>query len=239
MRWGISHIGVSLIFLAATSYFVFFLWYPKPFGVNSGVLKIYALLILVQLVLGPALTLFLYKKDKKKLISDLSVVLLLQLAAYTYGMIVIAQGRPAWIVFVIDDFEIVRPADLYLVEGRRMPDEFSPSIARGPSIVAAVYSEDEEVRFKQKQDELILGKSLVLEPETYRTFESQRPRVKEKMRGLDELEKFNSKNAVNAVRKEWPAATSWLPLKGARQDMAVLLDRDAAVVAVADVRPWD
>jgi hypothetical protein len=231
--------GLSLILLAGTSYFVFSVWYPRPFAVASGVLKIYALLVFIQLVLGPVLALFLHKKDRKKLIFDMSVVLLLQLVAYTYGLMVIAQGRPAWIVFVIDDFEIVRPVDLDLAGGRRMPDEFSPSITRGPSIIAAVYSEDEEVRFKQKQDELISGKSLVLVPEAYRTFASQRHRIKAKMRRLDELVEFNSKDAVDAVRKEWPAATSWLPLKGARQDMAVLLDRDAAVVAVADVRPWD
>jgi len=229
----------SLILLAAAFYLVFFIWYPWPLWRASGVLGIYGLLVLVQLILGPVLTLFLYKNDKRKFIFDVFVVLLIQLAAYVYGMAAIAQGRPAWLVFAVDDFEIVRPADLDLEGAGGGRDEFSSSIRHGPLIIAAIYSEDEEVRFKQKQDELTSGKKLVFEPEAYKAFATQSHRVQAKARGLEELEKFNSKRAVDDARREWPVATSWLPLKGARHDMAVLLDKDAAVVAVADLRPWD
>lgn len=229
----------SLIFLASAFYFIFLVWYPWPLWRASGVLGIYGLLVLVQLILGPALTFFLYKKEKSKFVFDVFVVLLIQLAAYVYGMAIVAQGRPAWLVFAVDDFEIVRPADLNLKEAEGIRDEFLPSIGRGPSIVAAVYSEDKEIQFKQKQDELISGKKLVFELGVYKAFATQNHRVQAKARRLEELEKFNSKRMVDNVRSEWPVATSWLPLKGAHQDMAVLLDKDAAVVAVADLRPWD
>ena len=239
LRGAIWHMAFSLILLAGAFYFIFLVWYPWPLWRTSGVLGIYGLLALVQLILGPALTFFLYKKEKSKFVLDVFIVLLIQLAAYVHGMAVVVKGRPAWLVYAVDDFEIVRHADLNLKEAEGIRDEFFPSIGRGPSIVAAVYSEDKEIQFKQKQDELISGKKLVFEPEAYKAFATQSHRVQAKARGLEELEKFNAKHAVDDVRREWPLATSWLPLKGAHQDMAVLLDKDAAVVAVADLRPWD
>lgn len=239
LRGAVWHLAFSLILLVGAFYFIFFVWYPWPLWRASGVLGIYGLLVLVQLILGPALTFFLYKKEKSKFVLDVLVVLLIQLAAYVHGLAVVAQGRPAWLVFAVDDFEIVRPADLNLKGAEGVRSEFFPSIGYGPSIVAAVYSENKEIQFKQKQDELISGKKLVFEPGAYRAFATQSHRVQAKARRLEELEKFNSKRMVDDVRSEWPVATSWLPLKGAHRDMAVLLDKDAAVVAVADLRPWD
>lgn len=233
------HAAFSLIILVGAFYFIFFVWYPRPLWRASEVVRISGLLALVQMILGPVLTFFLFKRDKRRFVFDVSIVFLIQLAAYAYGMTIVAQGRPAWLVFAVDDFEVVRPADLDSRSASQMRVEFVPSIWRGPSIVAAVYAEDKEVRFKQKQDELISGKKLVFEPEAYRVFATQSQRVQTKVRRLDELEEFNSKLAVDDARREWPIATSWLPLKGAHQDMAVLLDKDAAVVAIADLRPWD
>lgn len=87
---------------------VFFVWYPSPLHSATGVTAIFLLLLIVDVVLGPLLTLLVFKPGKKSLAFDLSVIILLQLSALTYGLYTVAEGRPAWLVFSVDRFELVR-----------------------------------------------------------------------------------------------------------------------------------
>lgn len=229
----------SCAFLAVAYSLVFSLWYPHPLEKTSDALKVFSVLALVNLVLGPALTLVLYKKDKRKLAFDLLVMFLLQAAASAYGISVLAQGRPQWLVFVVDDFEIVRPVDVDFKDRNKLSAKVVTSFFNGPTAVAAVYSSDQETRLKQKQDEIVLGKNFAAEPEAYQALATQAAKVREKARKLVELEQFNSKRAVAAAQMKWVTATGWLPLKSNRRDMVILLDKDATVIAIADLRPWN
>ena len=38
--------------------------------------------------------------------------------------------------------------------------------------------------------------------------------------------------------KKYPQAQSWVPLTASAVDMVVLLDKDAQVVKIVDLRPW-
>ncbi|MGQ2994795.1 TfpX/TfpZ family type IV pilin accessory protein [Variovorax sp.] len=234
--WQITY---SSVFLAVVYFFVFLLWYPHPLEKTAEVVKVFGVLALVNLVLGPALTFVLYKEDKKKLVIDLLVMFLLQLIACAYGVFVLAQGRPQWLVFVVDDFEVVRPVDVDLKGHDRLNAEMVASFFHGPKVVAAVYSGDQEIRLKQKQDELILGKSFAKELEAYQVLATQAAKIREKARKLVDLEQFNPKQDVAATRMKWAAATGWLPLKGNQRDMVILLNKEGAVITIADLRPWN
>lgn len=43
---------------------------------------------------------------------DLTVIAVLQLGALSYGLWTVAEGRPAWLVFAVDRFELVRVLDI-------------------------------------------------------------------------------------------------------------------------------
>lgn len=229
----------SFVCLAVIFFLVFFMWYPPPLANALGVSRLYGLLLVVHLIFGPALAFFVYKSDRKKLILDLLAIFLLQSVACAYGLFIIFQGRPAWLVFVVDDFEVVRTVDVDSKSLEKINSEFSSSIFDGPKMAAAVYSENKEIQLGQKQDELISGKSFARKVEAYQLLPKQKKKMQESARALEELEKFNSKDAVSAARRKWHTATSWLPLKGGQRDMTVLLDREGAVVAITDLSPWD
>src|SRR5690554_2696262 len=106
------HLTLSILILSFTSYLFFYIWYPAPLYTATGITKIFLLLLAVDVVLGPLLTLIVYKAGKKTLIMDLTVIALLQLSALGYGAWTVAEGRPAWLVFGGDRLELVRIPDI-------------------------------------------------------------------------------------------------------------------------------
>src|SRR5699024_10363140 len=105
------HLGISFVIALLAVGLVFFVWYPAPLHTALGVSKICLVLLLIDVVLGPIRTVIVYKKGKRALGMDLTVIAALQLAALTYGLWTVAEGRPAWLVFGGNHFELVRKVD--------------------------------------------------------------------------------------------------------------------------------
>lgn len=123
------HLSASGTALALLTIYLFVVWYaPWPLLSIQGGLKILGLLIAVDLILGPALTWLVFKPDKSKrmLIFDLSVIVLVQLAALSYGTWAMYNERPLFLAFVQDRFEVARAADLNLAQlnSNLMPENY-------------------------------------------------------------------------------------------------------------------
>lgn len=105
-------IVASAVALGAVFAVVRWAWYPGPLfaleGGRDGVL----LVALVNLVLGPALTLLLFKPGKRGLWLDMTVVVLLQLGALGYGVWVLHDTRPVLLVHADDHFAPLTRATL-------------------------------------------------------------------------------------------------------------------------------
>ncbi|MFV0542901.1 MAG: hypothetical protein ACK5L8_04325 [Marinicella pacifica] len=100
------HFLLSVIFIGGFIIFLNLFWYRELMGV-TGVIEPLKLLIIVDVLIGPLLTFVVYKHGKKTLKFDLSVIVLMQLAAFIYGAFIIYQGKPSWLVFNDSSFEIV------------------------------------------------------------------------------------------------------------------------------------
>lgn len=93
------HVLLSACVISLFLVIIYFIWYPKPFFDISGVIEPIKLLVIVDVIIGPLLTLIVYKKGKKTLVMDLTVIALLQIAALGYGAYTINSGRPVMIAF--------------------------------------------------------------------------------------------------------------------------------------------
>ena len=102
------HLGLSLLIALASLYLVYFLWYPSPLDKALGVTSIFLLLLGVDVVIGPLLTLMVAKQGKKTLKMDLLIIGLVQLWALGYGTYTVAQGRPVWMVYNAGRFDLVQ-----------------------------------------------------------------------------------------------------------------------------------
>ncbi|MPS35144.1 MAG: hypothetical protein E2593_07595 [Stenotrophomonas sp.] len=99
-RWKAAavHALASLVLVAAIAAIIVPLWHPWGLYRISGVLPLLGLLLLAQMAAGPLLTLVAFKPGKASLRLDLAIIGLLQLAFLLFGLHMLWQTRPAFVV---------------------------------------------------------------------------------------------------------------------------------------------
>lgn len=234
------HLLASVIIALIVIVLVFLIWHPAPLHTAVGVTQIFLFLLLVDVVLGPLLTLLVYKVGKKTLFFDLSVIALLQLSALTYGLYTVAEGRPAWLVFADNKFELVRVLDI----DERKLDQANLAYRQpplfGPQWVTAIDPTDKEERNNIILEAVFAGVDIAQRPNLYQPLESQKNEIQQRLLELSVLPASNTTDSINTVLAKYPNADSWLPLRANNQDMVVLMHKSTAkVIAIVDLRPWD
>ena len=105
------HFGISLAIFAVLAWLVVAVWYPGFFFDTDGGWEGIRIIVLVDLVLGPLLTLIVYKAGKPGLAFDLTMIGLVQAAALAAGIYVVHQERPLAMVYVDGHFYSVSHDD--------------------------------------------------------------------------------------------------------------------------------
>ena len=95
----LTHLALSATIVGIACAAIFFIWYPRPYFEATGAWHVLRVLIGVDLVLGPLLTLIVFKPGKWGLKFDLCAIALVQLAALIYGLTTIYEERPYFTVF--------------------------------------------------------------------------------------------------------------------------------------------
>lgn len=108
-HYAARHLLLSLLVALASAAVVFGLWYPAPYRQMLDVGHIYLLVLAVDVVCGPLLTLILAspKKSRRERWLDFSLIGLIQLAALAYGMHSVWVARPVALVFEVDRLVVV------------------------------------------------------------------------------------------------------------------------------------
>lgn len=157
-RWQAAgtHFGICLAIAAGVVTLMLAVWYPRPLFEAAGGNDLLFILVGVDVVLGPLLTLIVFKSGKPGMAFDLMVIGLLQAAALAYGAHVVALARPAFIVFVKDRFELVTAVELDAQElaAAKYPEFRAPPWG-GPMLAAADLPTDPAER--QKMIELAMS----------------------------------------------------------------------------------
>lgn len=108
------HLAASLLIALVAATLVFAVWYPYPYSKISGGRELFMIVVAVDVILGPLLTLAIFNcaKPVKELRRDVAVVVILQLAALGYGLWTVSLARPVHLVFEIDRFRVVHAVDV-------------------------------------------------------------------------------------------------------------------------------
>jgi hypothetical protein len=133
------HLSGTVLVAALSATLVFGLWYPFPYRYLAGGRELFLLVISVDIVLGPLLTLVIFSPTKmpKELWRDLAIVVVLQLGALGYGVWSVWQARPLFLVAEIDRFKVIARPGLADGAMEMLPRELQPSSFSGP-ITAAI-----------------------------------------------------------------------------------------------------
>lgn len=219
---------------------VFFIWYPFPLATAVGVTHIFSMLLVIDVILGPLLGLLVYKEGKKTLKFDLSVIITIQIAALCYGVFSIEQGRPVWLVYNIDRFELVRKNELVDINIQQAQPQFQQPSWFKPQYVSTEFAKDTQQRNNEMFAEIFDGISVAQRPERYVELTQVKTQIQQRALSLKELEQYNSKTEVEKTLAKYPEADAWLPLKANAVDMVILMNKEKAkVIRIVDLRPWN
>ncbi len=234
------HLAISALIALTVIGLVFFFWYPAPLASATGVTRIFLMLLAIDVILGPSLTLLVYKPGKITLVFDLAVIVCLQLAALSYGLYTVAEGRPAWLVFSVDRFELVRVNDIDERKLDEAPADYRQPSWLGPQWVATSNPSDSEARNELMFEALLGGTDIAQRPNLYQPLTQQSDLMRQRAQPLSALHRFNAPEQVQRIAQAHPQANGWLPLRANAQDMSVLIHTETAtVIAIVDLRPWD
>ena len=109
----LTHLTVSLCIFIVISYLIVFRWFPEFYFYLDGGIRAIATLFFVDVILGPGLTLLVFKPGKKLLKFDMSVILLLQFSALFWGVSSIYAERSGAAIFYYGKFACVSQADTH------------------------------------------------------------------------------------------------------------------------------
>jgi len=161
----LSHLLISAIIFSMIFGILLFFWYPSPYFYASGGWAGLKIAALVDLVLGPILTFVVFNigKCKKELLTDLSIIVMIQMTALFWGVNTIYQQRPVASVFWGGSFLAVTAADLkrhnYNLEHLKEFGDDSPVL---------IYLKDPENKHIYYQPEELSSKKIAISP-FYRT----------------------------------------------------------------------
>lgn len=98
------HLGISGLIFLGLLYLIVFIWYPQPYFAADGGWQGIRLVTGIDMVLGPLLTLIVFKSGKPGLKFDLSVIALVQLSALLWGVWTVYDQRTAMVTYAGDMF---------------------------------------------------------------------------------------------------------------------------------------
>lgn len=190
LRFAGIHLASSAVVAAIASWVVFRLWYPPPLATIAGGASLFMILVSVDVVLGPLLTGVAASpgKPRAELVRDLAVIVLIQAAAFGYGLYTMALARPVAIAFEVDRLRVVSAADIDPAMLAEAPPRWRDLPWTGPQLVAAVKPTGAEASMRAIELGLA-GIDLSMIPANWREWNEHRDAVWAKARPVDVLVK--------------------------------------------------
>lgn len=240
IRAALIHLGISVLIALLASALVFGLWYPYPYREISGGRELFFIVVAVDVILGPLLTLAVFNRAKpwRVLRIDLGLIALLQMLALAYGLWTVSLARPIHLVFEVDRFRVIHAIEVPENFNGTVHPEVDAKPLWGPTIVAArALANDQE---KSDATKFALeGVALAARPDYWQPYALARERVLQKAKPVALLkQRFPQQAAkIDALLMPYVSANQgkpdtlvYLPMAGRKEIWTVFLDPQTAKV---------
>lgn len=226
-----AHIGVSLGIALLCAGLVFLVWYPGLLAQISKVTHVFLILLAVDVILGPLMTLIVFNPKKKELNRDLTVIGLIQLLALLYGMYSLFIARPVYFVYNESGYDLVyanevKPENL----SKASSPQFKSLPLFGPQVIAAQLPNDAGEAQKIMAASFFGGDDVQHMPQYHMPYQQRKAEVIEHARPLSELEQANprKKQQVLDLTKKYAdqkIEAAYLPLRAGLDTYVVTVDK--------------
>ncbi len=189
------HFCVSCLVALGVAWLVFVVWFPGTLRELASGLDLFFIVMAVDVVCGPVLTLVLYDpaKSREKWLLDLGLIVLIQLAALVYGMGQVASARPVFLAFEGDRFRIVQALDVNVDRLSEAPAELQSLSYLGPRVIGVRLAKSGDPDYLLSLQMSIQGLHPAFRPSRWKNYESQLPEALAALKSLDELRPKNLK----------------------------------------------
>ncbi|MDD5478651.1 TfpX/TfpZ family type IV pilin accessory protein [Rhodoferax sp.] len=230
------HLGLSIAIALFSAALVFGLWYPYPYREISGGRELFLIVVSVDVILGPLITLAVFNRSKPLQIlrRDLAVVVLIQLGALSYGVWTVAVARPVHLVFEYDRFSVVHAIDIAPELLAKVPTGIDATPLLGPSLLSLRPFRDSG----EQADATLLalnGLSLSARPDLWQPYASAKSQVLQAAKPVANLKtRFVGQaaaiDAAVASTGRQAETLRYVPLVGRKSFWTVFLDPITAEV---------
>ena len=171
-------------------------WYRWRGWYLASALHVVGIVVLVDLVLGPTLTLIVANpgKPRTELARDIAIIVAVQLIALVYGAATLWQGRPLYYTFSANRLELVQASDLKgedVEVARRENPAFAPRWYSRPQWIWAPLPENPEETAKIVTGTLMGAPDVIQMPRYFRPWEQGLPQLRQKLQKIDDLPYFS------------------------------------------------
>ena len=209
-------------------------WYRWPGWYITGAVHVSAILAGVDVTLGPLVTLLIAnpKKPRRALARDIAVIVVFQLAAMTYGVATLWNGRPLYYAFSAVELEMVPaaevPANEIALAWQQNP-EFAPHWYSVPRWVFVPLPPSEADRKRIAESAAADGLDVTRMPQYFRPWSQAGETLRSQLKRVDQFSIF--------TRQEKQLLKQRMAQQGFAPDQPVtlfLVGRDRPVLAVFD-----
>jgi hypothetical protein len=226
------HFLITLALSALAAALVFLVWFPAPYQEMLGGTRLFEIMVMCDLGLGPLTSFIIYnsKKSRRALVFDYTIVGIVQLSAFIYGVYAVSNARPAYIVSVGDRLEVVTAGEIDDADLARGAEPYRQRPLWGPELVGIREPQDAKERDKMLFSALS-GKDYAVLPAYYGPYEQTLPEIKRRSLPVSELEKRHPEaralvRAAVAQLKVPVEQLVWLPVRHSKGFWTVLLDAE-------------
>lgn len=228
------HLLISLGVAALAAWLVFGLWFPRPYGELADGRRLFLLLLVVDVVVGPLLTFVVFNPHKRlrEKVLDFTVIGLLQLGALGYGLWTVSQARPVHLVYEYSRLAVVTAAQLSAEQLEKAPPELRTLPWTGPTLLSLRPLRDAEEQFNSTML-AASGIPQAAQTELWQPYDAGRVAILETARPLDGLRtKYPTETAMidRAVAETGKPADRlfYMPVLSRDTAWSVLIDAETA-----------
>lgn len=213
---------------------MFGIWYRSPFDELVGGRDLFLILMSVDVVCGPLLTLIAFDRTKTKLKfwGDIVVIAVLQIAALVYGVHTVFEARPVLVAYEGGRFRLVTSAEIDHDRLEEAPSALRTLPVDGPRLIGVRLLAGDEAGYLESLKEALAGNPPAFRPSRWKPYESTARGVCESARPVANLLTNRPPSSRVAVEIKLqtlglkPAEVGFLPFVATRHDdWIVLIDR--------------
>jgi hypothetical protein len=230
------HLVASAGIAALCAALVFGLWYPWPYRLVAGGQALFIIVMSVDLILGPLLTLVVFNRNKTRahLARDLAIIVALQIGGLAYGLYTVYLARPVALVFETDRFRVVTDVDVVHEELPQALPELRTLSLTGPRVLSTRAARTSEE--KMRAIELALGGiDTGIRPSFWQPYSASTKEVLQRARPLSAMLKQYPKQAQDIEREAKKSGYTidtlkFVPLMAREGNWSALIDAQSAAL---------